>query len=379
MRLTTRLGWLAAVALALAACESKVQSVDDVAAELASEANASAAGANAATDRDASSPLAIVNPRLLRRFKPLRDVLTVEGGEAITAAQIELGRMLYFETRLSKNHDLSCNSCHKLDAYGVDGERTSPGHRKQRGQRNSPTVYNAAGHFAQFWDGRADTIEAQATGPMVNPVEMALASTAAAERVLRSIPEYRRRFAEAYPRDLEPVSSANIGKALGAFERGLVTPSRWDEYLKGDTHALSPQEVEGLAVFTNVGCMACHTGEFVGGSMYQKAGVVEDWPNREDQGRFSISKNFGDRMMFKVPTLRNVAKTAPYFHDGSAATLEGAVRMMGRHQLGLELTERERASIVAWLSSLTGRLPTEYVRAPQLPASTPETPRPDPT
>jgi cytochrome c peroxidase len=371
--------WFVRFAFLLGACDANVHSADDVAAELASEANAvSTAGVTGATEGDGSAPPIGVNPRLLRRFKPLREALVAEG-DVTTTAQVDLGRMLYFETRLSKNHDVSCNSCHKLDAYGVDGERTSLGHRQQRGTRNSPTVYNAAGHFAQFWDGRADTIEAQATAPMVNPLEMALASPAAAENVLRSIPEYRTRFAAAFPGDAEPVSAANIGKALGAFERGLLTPSRWDDYLKGNKRALTTQEVEGLAVFTGVGCMVCHTGEFLGGSMFEKAGVVEDWPNQADQGRYDVSSNPGDRMMFKVPTLRNVEKTAPYFHDGSAATLDDAVRMMGRHQLGLELTQRERASIVAWLRSLTGELPHEYVRAPALPAASAETPRPDPT
>jgi cytochrome c peroxidase len=368
MRDLAKLALVVRSALLLAACESSVQTVDDIAAELASEASPAAAE---------RSEITTVNPRLLRRFQPLRRALAVEGPQA--RAQIELGRMLYFETRLSKNHDLSCNSCHKLDAYGVDGERTSPGHRKQRGHRNSPTVYNAAGQLAQFWDGRAQTIEAQATGPIVNPIEMALADQAAAERVLRSMPEYRALFATAFPTELEPMTAENIGKALGAFERGLLTPSRWDEYLKGNKRALTPQEIEGLSVFTNVGCMACHTGELLGGSMFEKAGVVEAWPNQADQGRFDVSKSPGDRMMFKVPTLRNVAETAPYFHDGSAATLDEAVTMMGRHQLGLELTDRERTSIIAWLKSLTGELPTEYVRAPALPSSTPQTPTPDPS
>jgi len=362
-------------ALALVACESsKVHSIDEVTAVLANEATAGTLSQDASPDSDAP----VVNPRLLRRFKPLREVLA-SSENPVTQAKVELGRMLYFETRLSKNHDLSCNSCHKLDAYGVDGERTSRGHRGQRGQRNSPTVYNAAGQFAQFWDGRSETVETQANGPIVNPVEMALASSAAAEQVLRSIPEYRRRFSTAFPEEAEPVTADNMGDAIGAFERGLVTPSRWDAYLKGDSRALTKQEVEGLAVFTNIGCMVCHTGELLGGSMFEKVGVVEEWTNQGDQGRFAVSKKDADRMMFKVPSLRNVEKTAPYFHDGSAATLEQAVRMMGRHQLGLELTERERTSVVAWLKSLTGALPTDYIRVPQLPASSEETPRPDPS
>lgn len=360
------------IALTLSACESKVQSADEVAAVLASEATIEA---SAHADAEAVA----FNPRLLRRFKPLRDVIETDENPS-TQAKVELGRMLYFEKRLSKNQDLSCNSCHPLESYGADGQRTSPGHRGQRGQRNSPTVYNAAGHFAQFWDGRVQTIEEQAPGPMVNPVEMALTSGEAAEQVLRSIPEYRERFATAFPEaGARSITTETIGKAIGAFERGLVTPSRWDAYLKGDKRALSAKEIEGLAVFTNVGCMVCHTGEFLGGSMFEKAGVVEDWANQEDQGRFAVSKMSADKMMFKVPTLRNVEKTAPYFHDGSVATLDEAVMTMGRHQLGLDLNWEERDAIVAWLKTLTGPLPMDYIRAPPLPASTPETPRPDPS
>lgn len=318
-----------------------------------------------------------VNPRLLRRFEPLR-VQIESKDNSITADRTELGRMLYFEKRLSKNQDLSCNSCHKLDQYGVDNEPTSRGHRGQRGQRNSPTVYNAAGFFAQFWDGRAETIEQQATGPILNPVEMALASSEHGVKVLKSMPEYVDAFKKAFPGDRDPVTFNNVGLAIGAFERRLTTPSRWDDYLRGNESALSELEVEGLKTFTNVGCMVCHTGEFLGGSMFQKVGVVEPWPNQKDQGRFESTKQEVDRMMFKVPTLRNVAKTAPYFHDGSVPTLEGAVRTMGKHQLGLNLSEREVSSIVAWLSALTGRLPADYIAEPALPPSTASTPRPDP-
>jgi cytochrome c peroxidase len=315
---------------------------------------------------------------LLRRFEPLRSQF--ENKEhAVTDAKVELGRMLFFEKRLSKNHDLSCNSCHGLDRFGVDGHPTSPGHRGQRGARNSPTVYNAAGFFAQFWDGRADTVEQQAMLPILNPSEMAVPSAEHAVAVLRSMPEYEQAFERAFPGQPEPLSPANIGAAIGAFERRLTTPSRWDDFLRGNQKALSDLELEGLRVFTNVGCMVCHTGELLGGAMYQKVGIVEPWPNQKDQGRFEVTKQEGDRMMFKVPTLRNVAKTAPYFHDGSVATLDAAVRAMGKHQLGLNLAEREVSAIVAWLEALTGEPPRDLVREPQLPPSTPTTPPPDPT
>jgi cytochrome c peroxidase len=306
------------------------------------------------------------NPRLLRRFKPVRDVLAE--GTAPSRAQVELGRMLFFETRLSKDASQSCNSCHPLASYGADGERTSAGHDGTRGTRNSPTVYNAAGFFAQFWDGRAIDVEEQAKGPILNPIEMGMKDAAQVEQVLRAIPGYEPLFREAFPRDKQPLSYANVGRAIGAFERGLVTPARWDKYLKGDKQALSDAEVEGLRVFTNVGCMVCHTGEFLGGSMYEKVGAVEPWPNQKDLGRFSVTKDERDRMVFKVPTLRNIQKTAPYFHDGSAKTLPDAVQLMGRHQLGLELSDPEVTSIVTWLNSLTGELPQNYIQKPVLPS-----------
>lgn len=205
----------------------------------------------------------------------------------------------------------------------------------------SPTVYNAAGHLTQFWDGRASNVEEQAKGPIINPVEMAMTNGDEVVRMLRGIPGYVDAFANAFPGEPSAMSYDNLGHAIGAFERGLVTPGRWDSYLEGNSKALTSEEVEGLKVFTNVGCMVCHTGEFLGGGSCQRAGAVEPWPNQSDEGRFGVTKDPADRMMFKVPSLRNVARTGPYFHDGSAKTLGQAVRMMGKHQLGLELSEPE--------------------------------------
>jgi cytochrome c peroxidase len=287
----------------------------------------------------------------------------------LTEEKIALGRMLYFDKRLSKNQDVSCNSCHQLDAYGVDGEATSLGDKGQRGGRNSPTVYHAAGYFAQFWDGRATDVEQQAKGPILNPKEMAMPSPEAVVARLNGIGGYREVFKKAFPDAAEPITYDNVGVAIGAFERRLVTPSRWDQYLTGDKNALHDDELEGLKVFTNVGCMVCHTGEFLGGTSYQRVGAVEPWPNQGDRGREALTKNAADRMMFKVPTLRNIHKTAPYFHDGSAKTLDQAVRMMGKHQLGLELSDNEVTAIVAWLGSLTGELPKAYIAAPVLPGT----------
>jgi cytochrome c peroxidase len=318
-----------------------------------------------------------INPRLLRRFEPVRSRIDTPAN-VLTSAKMDLGRMLFFEKRLSKNQELSCNTCHQLANYGVDNQPTSTGHHGHRGGRNAPTVYNAAGFFAEFWDGRAGSVEQQAIIPMLDPTEMAMSGAAQADKVLKSMPEYLAAFKNAFPGERDPVTIGNIGLALGAFERRLTTPSRWDEYLRGNQSALTDPELEGLKAFTNIGCMVCHTGEFLGGGMYQKVGVVEPWPNQKDQGRYEVTKQEVDRMMFKVPTLRNIAKTAPYFHDGSVPTLDAAVRRMGRYQLGLNLADREVSTIVAWLGALTGRLPDEYIKPPKLPESGPQTPGPDP-
>jgi cytochrome c peroxidase len=361
-------------ALSLAACREPDES------EKLALLIKSAAAEQAAARQVAAAPPSKhseINPRLLRRFEPVRSQIETSSN-SITNAKVELGRMLFFEKRLSRQQDLSCNSCHDLEHYGVDGRVTSPGTHGVLGQRNSPTVYNAAGFFVQFWDGRAPDVETQATGPILNPVEMSLPSEQHGVQVLESMPAYVDAFKLAFPDEKDPITFANLGRAIGAFERRLTTPSRWDDFLRGNESALTERELDGLKVFTNIGCMVCHTGEFVGGSMYQKVGVVEAWPNQKDQGRFETTKQDGDRMMFKVPTLRNIAKTAPYFHDGSAATLDVAVRKMGKHQLGLALSEQEVASIVAWLGSLTGELPRQYITPPELPPSTASTPGPLP-
>jgi cytochrome c peroxidase len=307
-----------------------------------------------------------VNPRLLRRFQPLPADLRAPAGPA-DRAEIDLGRDLYYDKRLSKDGDISCNSCHDLADYGVDHQRFSLGQGGQRGGRNAPTVYNSAGFFVEFWDGRAPNVEEQAKGPVCNPVEMAMPDGAHVVTMLKAIPGYVTAFGKAFPAQSDPVTFDNVGQAIGAFERGLVTPGRWDDYLRGKTDALTREEKRGLKTFLDVGCMVCHTGAYLGGSMFERAGAVEPWPNQADRGRQQVTRAAGDGMMFKVPTLRNVAKTAPYFHDGSAATLPEAVKMMGRYQLGLDLSDEEVSSIVTWLGALTGDLPRDYVAPPVLP------------
>jgi cytochrome c peroxidase len=308
-----------------------------------------------------------ISPRLLHRFAPLVDGKTLHPPALITA-KINLGRQLFYDRRLSKSHEMSCNSCHDLAAYGVDGRATSIGSDGKGGTRNAPTVYNASGHFAQFWDGRASSVEEQASGPLLSKKEMGMSSAAAVTAVLKAIPGYVTGFRRAFPSDPEPITMENIGRCLGAFERGLVTPSRWDQYLRGDLAALDRDEKLGLRTFLNLGCAVCHTGAYLGGSMFQRAGIAEAWPNQKDPGRSDITKSAGDRMMFKVPSLRNVAMTAPYFHDGSSATLEDAVQRMGRRQLGIDLGASEVASLVSWLNTLTGEIPAAYIAMPLLPA-----------
>ncbi len=292
----------------------------------------------------------------------------------ITDEKVALGKMLYFEARLSKNQQISCNSCHDLARYGVDGEKTSPGHKGQRGGRNSPTSLNAAGHVAQFWDGRAADVEEQATKPVTNPIEMALANDQAIVTVLESMPEYVEAFKKAFPGD-KPLSVANVGKAIGAFERTLSTSSRFDAFAKGDAKALTEEEKAGFQKFISVGCNTCHSTAAFGGTEYKKLGLVKPYPDLKDLGREAVTKQASDRHVFKVPSLRNIEKTGPYLHDGSVATLEQAVKLMGTYQLGKELSDADTAAIVTFLKSLTAA-PLK-VDKPTLPASTAKTPKPE--
>jgi cytochrome c peroxidase len=281
-------------------------------------------------------------------------------------AKIELGRVLYYETRLSINQKLSCNSCHDLARYGVDNEPTSPGHEDVRGARNSPTVLNAALHFRQFWDGRAADVEEQAKGPVLNPVEMGMPDADHVVKVLRGIPGYRPLFEAAFPGEAEPITYDNAARAIGAFERKLITPSRFDDFLNGQDDALTDAELAGLAAYLDSGCTACHMGPAAGGTMYQKLGLVHPYETK-DPGRYEATGVEADRGFFKVPSLRNVEKTGPYFHDGSVASLPEAVQLMGWHQLGRKLSEADVASIVTFLHALTGRVDEAFVAKPELP------------
>ncbi len=326
----------------------------------------------------ALSPAVGAADPLQERARAVFGVLPAEAASEtnpVTPEKIELGRKLYYDGRLSISGTISCNSCHQLDRHGVDNEPTSPGHEGVRGERNSPTVYNAAFHLAQFWDGRAADVEEQAKGPILNPVEMGMPDEASVLRVLDAIPGYGPLFAAAFPDEKDPVTYDNVARAIGAFERRLVTPSRFDAWLEGDADALTAAEKQGLETFMDTGCVSCHSGALVGGQMYQKLGVFEPFPT-QDTGRQSVTGDLEEEYFFKVPSLRNVARTAPYFHDGKVATLALAIRLMGRYQLGKSLTSSEVASIEAFLNALTGEIPEAYVAKPELPADGPQMPQP---
>lgn len=311
-------------------------------------------------------------------FKPLPSSIPVVKDNAVTREKIDLGKMLFFEPRLSSSGIFSCNSCHNLGLGGVDGLETSVGHGWQKGPRNSPTVLNAVLNVAQFWDGRAEDLKAQAKGPIQAGVEM----NSTPERVmgvLESIPAYKVKFADAFPNEKVPLSFDNLAKAIEAFEATLTTPaSPFDQFLEGKADAMTDAQKAGLALFMDKGCAGCHNGVNVGGQDYFPFGVVEK-PGAEilppgDKGRFTVTKTADDEYVFRSPTLRNVALTAPYFHSGKVWDLRQAVAVMGSSQLGAKLNEAEIDQITAFLHALTGQQPR--VEYPLLPASLPGTPQP---
>lgn len=296
-----------------------------------------------------------------------------------TPERVELGRMLFFEPRLSASWLISCNTCHNVGLGGVDMLETSVGHGWQKGPRNAPTVLNAVYNAAQFWDGRAEDLAEQAKGPVQAGVEMNN-DPARVVATLRSIPEYVERFAAAFPGDADPVTFDNMAHAIEAFEATLVTPgSRFDRYLGGEGNVFTALEERGLALFVDKGCAACHNGVNVGGQAYYPFGVMQR-PGAEilppgDRGRFEVTRTASDEYVFRAPALRNVELTAPYFHSGRVWRLDEAVAVMSTAQLGTELTDDEIAAITAFLLTLTGRQPV--VEYPILPPGSPTTPPPD--
>ena len=311
-------------------------------------------------------------------FEPIPKYPPVIDGNELTQAKVDLGKMLFFEPRLSSSHLISCNTCHNVGLGGDDELPTSIGHGWQKGPRNSPTVFNAVFNAAQFWDGRAADLAEQAKGPVQAGVEM----SSTPDRVvstLKSMPEYVERFEDAFPSQENPVSFDNMATAIEAYEATLITPGApFDQYLRGDEEALSSVEKEGLELFMDRGCTACHSGVNLGGQDYYPFGLVSR-PGAEilpegDKGRFSVTETASDEYVFRAAPLRNIEMTAPYFHSGAVWSLEEAVAVMGTAQLGTELNDDEVKSIVAFLKTLTGEVPE--VVYPQLPPSTTQTPKP---
>jgi cytochrome c peroxidase len=316
--------------------------------------------------------------RAQSQFKPLPAEPPTIKEAPITPDKVELGKMLYFDPRLSMSWLISCNTCHNLGLGGVDLQQTSIGHGWQKGPRNAPTVLNAVYNFVQFWDGRAADLQAQAKGPVQASVEMGNTP----ERVvqtLKSIPEYAERFKKSFPNEPDPVSFDNMARAIEAFEATLITPDApFDRYLKGDANALDAVQKQGLTLFMDKGCVTCHNGINLGGSRYAPFGVVEK-PGAQilpekDKGRFAVTKTASDEYVFKVPSLRNIALTPPYFHSGQVWDLRQAVAVMGSAQLGAKLTDQDTDAIVTFLKTLTGKQPV--VGVPVLPPHAKDTPLP---
>lgn len=272
-----------------------------------------------------------------------------------TLEQIALGKDLYFEKALSINDTQSCNSCHMLNdnKAGVDNQPTSPGAEGKFGDRNSPTVLNAGFHIAQFWDGRAKDLVEQAKGPILNPIEMGLPSEKIAVDKIKSIKEYEEKFKKAFPDSNDPITYQNIAEAIAAFERTLITSDKFDRFQNGDYSALNKSELAGLDTFIKTGCVQCHIGPLLGATSYRKMGQINPYENEKDLGRYTITKKESDKYVFKVPSLRNIELTGPYFHDGKTKKLEDAVRKMAWYQLNQKLADIDVKNIVAFLKTLS--------------------------
>ena len=287
-----------------------------------------------------------------------------------TAIKVKLGKYLFYDNRLSKSGNSSCNSCHNLASFGVDNRATSPGDAGQPGDRNSPTVFNAALHNMQFWDGRAGTVEEQAGMPILDPQEMAIPHQGFLVDRLKKEKLYKEMFATAFPQDKNPINYVNVQKAIGAFERTLLTPSRFDRFITGEFAALGESEKTGMKIFLNTGCADCHNGVGMGGETMQKFGLYTDYRTLtnsrvDDMGRMKVTGRKKDEDVFKVPGLRNVEKTYPYFHDGSIASLDSTIHIMGKTQLNKTYKPEEVKAIISFLASLTGDIREEAKKAPE--------------
>ncbi len=306
-------------------------------------------------------------------FSPLPAVMVSEKNP-ITLEKVELGRILFYETRISVDGTVSCSKCHPIGLYAADGLRKAIGNQCKINPRNSPTLFNAAGQISEHWIGNRTDVEDQAKQSVIGPPSFGMSSYEAVERRLREIKGYADLFKKAFPMENDPVKVDNLARAVGVFERTLVTPSPFDTFLGGKKEALNEQEKRGLRTFVETGCIMCHSGSSIGGQMYQKFGLIEPYwkytgSQEVDEGRYAFTKNEMDKYVFKVPMLRNVEKTSPYFHDGSVDTLEAAERVMGKVQLGKDLTKSQLEDIGSFLKSLTGRIPEDALRIPLLPST----------
>jgi cytochrome c peroxidase len=275
----------------------------------------------------------------------------------------QLGKKLYYEESVSASGKMSCNTCHPIDNYGVDNLPVSPGHDGTEGTRNSPTTFNAYFHSTHFWDGRSPDLADQAKGPVLNPVEMGLQSAEDVETILKDNPEYVEMFREAFPGEDQPITFDNFAIAIAEFEGTLATPAAFDSFLDGAVHMLDDQQKEGLSLFIETGCIICHIGPGLGGNMMQRFGLVHGpyWEYTgsmlQDMGKAEVTGKESDMHIFKTPSLRNIEKTAPYFHDGSIESLEEAIRIMAFTQLGKEISDEEINAMVTFFRSLTGEIP----------------------
>jgi cytochrome c peroxidase len=305
-------------------------------------------------------------------FGPLPQVMFSEKNP-ITPEKVKLGKLLFYETRISVDGTVSCARCHPIGLYAADGLKKSIGNNCKLNPRNAPTVLNAAGQISAHWIGNRTDVEDQAKQSVIGPPSFGMPSYEAVEKKLKEIMGYTPLFEKAFPREKDPVNVDNFSKAVGAFERTFVTPSRFDAFVKGDQAALTIPQKRGLKAFIGTGCMTCHTGAYFGGQMYQKFGIFEpywEYTKSEpiDEGRYVVTKNDLDKYVFKVPVLRNVTKTSPYFHDGSVNKIEDAVWIMGKIQLGKDLNKSQVGEIVTFLKSLTGKIPEDALKVPLLPS-----------
>jgi cytochrome c peroxidase len=315
------------------------------------------------------------DPGQLAVFAPLPESIE-RPDNLLSADKVALGRMLWFDPRLSKGQDVSCNTCHDVTNAGADDLPVSVGTKKTKGKRNAPTIFNAAGAFAQGWDARWSLIEEAVVPHAAEPSVMAADEKRLLDTV-SSIPVYVAAFKKAFPEAKGALTADTLSKAIGAYTRKLLTPARWDKFLAGDQSTLTDDEKAGLGVFMDANCTTCHAGKYVGAVQNQKLGIAKPWPTSTDTGRFEVTKQEVDRFVFKVPTLRNVTKTAPYLHDGSISHLDEVTKLMSRHQVGKELTDAQARSILTFLGALTGEPPKDLVTKPDLPPSGPKTPKPD--